>query len=103
MLFSGGEKIVWAINLVSLGCSWYHLYLFHCHQHLPRTRIPIVLQIKANTLEMVRKMHEPFLNILQLRKSDIDTEREQKTAGERWSLRHAVALDLWLHNGHEVI
>lgn len=44
------------------------------------------LQIKANTLEIIRKMHEPVPKGLQLRKSETDTEREQKeTVGEHRS------------------
>lgn len=62
------------------------------------------LQIKANTLEIIRKMHELVPKGLQLRKSERETEREQKTTvGEHWSLWQTVALDLWLHSYHEVI
>lgn len=41
------------------------------------------LQIRSNTLEITRKMHEPVPKGLQLRKSE--TEREQDTVGEHWS------------------
>lgn len=62
------------------------------------------LQIKANTLEMIRKMHEPVAKGLQLRKSVRQTEREQKeTVGECWSPRQTGASDFWLHSYHEVI
>lgn len=53
------------------------------------------LQIKANTLEMIRKMHDPVPKGLQFRKSERETEREQKeTVGEHWSPWQMVALDL---------